>query len=191
VSGSSVVANNVTSSGILVTGVINNGKTITVSSSVISTSTTADSITITQYNDFTEELTTENGAAEAKFITKVISIKNPASQIKMIVETCVPNSADFDVYYKIGSSATDFNTISWNRFVAPNQPNTLSSYATIVKSDVRNIFTDVEFNICGFDAAGNPVDLTQFTAFQVKMVMRSSNAARVPQFRNLRVIAHA
>lgn len=191
VSGSSVSANNVTSSGILVTGVINNGKTITLSSSVISTSTTADSITITQYNDFTEELTTESGAAEAKFITKVISIKNPASQIKMIVETCVPNAADFDVYYKIGSSATDFSTITWNRFVAPNQTNTLSSYATIVKSDVRNNFTDVEFNISGFDTTGNPVDLTQFTAFQVKMVMRSSNAARVPQFRNLRVIAHA
>jgi hypothetical protein len=191
VSGSSVSANNVTSTGLLVTGVFNNGKTITVSSSVIATSTTADSITIRQYNDFTEELTTENGGAEAKFITKVIGLKNPASQIKMIVETCVPNAADFDVYYKIGSTATDFSTITWNRFVAPNQTNTLSSYATIVKSDVRNTFTDVEFNISGFDTTGTPVDLTQFTAFQVKMVMRSSNAARVPQFRNLRVIAHA
>jgi hypothetical protein len=191
VSGSSVSANNITSTGVLVTGVINNGKTITVSSSAIATSTTSDNIIIRQYNDYTEELTTLTGGTEAKFITKVIGLKNPASQIKLIVETCVPNAADFDVYYKIGATATDFNTVTWNRFVAPNQPNTLSSYATIVKSDVRNVFTDVEFNISGFDATGTPVDLTQFTAFQVKLVMRSSNAARVPQFRNLRVIAHA
>ena len=191
VSGSSVTANNVTSTGLLVTGVINNGKTITVSSSLLATSTTADSITIKQYNDFTEELTTESGNAEAKFITKVVNLKIPASQIKLILETCVPNAADFDVYYKTGAVGSDFSTITWNRFVAPNQPNALSSYATLVKSDVRNNFTDVEFNISGFDSTGTPVDLTQFTAFQIKLVMRSSNAARVPQFRNLRVIAHA
>lgn len=191
VSGSSVTANNVTSTGLLVTGVFNNGKTIAVSSTLLATSTTADSITIRQYNDFTEELTTESGNAEAKFITKVVNLRIPASQIKLILETCVPNAADFDVYYKTGAAGTDFNTITWNRFVAPNQPNALSSYATLVKSDVRNNFTDVEFNISSFDSTGTPIDLTQFTAFQIKLVMRSSNAARVPQFRNLRVIAHA
>lgn len=191
VSGSSVVANNLTSTGVLVTGVFNNGKTITVSSSALSTSTTADSITIKQFNDFTEELTTESGNAEAKFITKVVNLKIPASQIKLVLEACVPAVADFDVYYKTGAAGADFSTIVWNRFIAPNQPNALSSYATLVKSDVRNNFTDVEFNISSFDSTGTPVDITPFTAFQIKLVMRSANAARVPQFRNLRVIAHA
>jgi hypothetical protein len=191
VSGSSVSANNVTSTGLLVTSVFNNGKTITVSSAALSTSTTADSITIRQFNDFTEDITTVTGTAEAKYVSKVINLKNPASQIKLILETCVPAVADFDVYYKVGASGTDFNTLVWNRFVAPNQTNTLSSYATLVKSDIRNNFTDVEISISGFDSTGTPVDISPFTAFQLKLVMRSSNAARIPQFRNLRAIAHA
>jgi hypothetical protein len=191
VSGSSVSANNITSTGLLVLNVVNNGKTLFVSSTTIQTSTTADAITIRQFNDFTEEITTVAGNTEAKFITRVINLKNPASQIKMIVEACVPNAADFDVYYKTGASGSDFNNIIWTRFVAPNQPNNNSSYATLVKSDVRGNFTDVEFNISRFDSTGTPIDLNPFTAFQVKLVMRSSNAARVPQFRNLRVIAHA
>jgi hypothetical protein len=191
VSGSSVSANNITSTGLLVLNVVNNGKTLFVSSTTIQTSTTADAVTIRQFNDFTEEITTVAGNTEAKFITRVINLKNPASQIKMIVEACVPNAADFDVYYKTGASGSDFNNIIWTRFVAPNQPNTNSSYATLVKSDVRGNFTDVEFNISRFDSTGTSIDLNPFTAFQVKLVMRSSNAARVPQFRNLRVIAHA
>ena len=191
VSGSSVSANNITSAGLLVLSVINNGKTLYVSSTSITTSTTSDSITIRQFNDFTEEITTVTGGTESKFITRIINLKIPASQIKMIVETCVPNAADFDIYYKTGASGSDFNNIIWTRFVAPNQPNANSSYATLVKSDIRGNFTDAEFNISAFDSTGTPVDLSPFTAFQLKLVMRSSNAARVPQFRNLRVIAHA
>ena len=191
VSGSSISANNVTSTGLLVLSNVNNGKTLYVSSSLIQTSTTADAITIRQFNDFTEEITTVAGNTESKFITRVISLKNPASQIKMILEACVPNAADFDVYYKTGTSGSDFNNIIWTRYVAPLQPNVNSSYATLVKSDVRGNFTDVEFNISAYDTTGTPVDLSPFTAFQLKLVMRTSNAARVPQFRNLRVIAHA
>jgi hypothetical protein len=191
VSGSSVLGNSYTSTGVLVLNVQNNGKTIFVSSTTLATSTTADTITIRQYNDFTEELTTEGGSAESKFITRVINLKNPASQLKMIIETCVPNVADFDVYYKTGSAGAEFDDIIWTRYIAPNQTNALSSYATLVKSDKRGVFTDAEFNISAYDTTGTPVDLSPFTAFQIKLVMRTSNAARIPQFRNLRVIAHA
>ena len=99
--------------------------------------------------------------------------------------------ADFDVYYKIGTSTTNFDNVAWTKYVAPFQSGTTSSYVNIVKSDVRGVFTDIEFDISNYDAQFNTIDLTPFTAFQVKIVMRSSNAARIPQFRNLRTIAHA
>ena len=103
----------------------------------------------------------------------------------------MPSAADFDIYYKTGAAGADFNTINWVRYVAPLQTNQLSSYATIAKSDQRGVYTDVTFNISNYDNTYTPVDITPFSAFQVKIVMRSSNAARIPQFRNLRVIAHA
>ena len=150
-----------------------------------------DNIFIYQYDDFTEESTFTEASGESKLIIRQINLRNPASQIKMIVEACVPSAADFDVYYKTGAVGSDFNAIVWKRFIAPNQPSQTSSYTNVVKSDVRGVFTDYEFNISNFDSLSNPVDITPFTAFQVKIVIRTSNAARVPQFRNLRVIAHA
>ena len=190
VSGSSVLGNTFTSTGLLVTNVTPNGRTIAVSGTLVS-APAGDNIFIYQYDDFTEEITFTEASGESKFIIRQINLRNPASQIKMIVEACVPSAADFDVYYKTGAVGSDFNTIVWKRFIAPNQPSQTSSYANVVKSDVRGIFTDYEFNISNFDSLSNPVDITPFTAFQVKIVIRTSNAARVPQFRNLRVIAHA
>jgi len=190
VSGSTVVGNTYTSLGLLVTAVSLGGRQITVSGT-LATAAAGDSITIRQYNDFTEEFTNLNAAAEGKYISTIVNLKNPASQLKLIVESCVPSAADFDIYYKTGAAGADFTTINWVRYVAPLQTNQLSSYATIAKSDQRGVYTDVTFNISNYDSTYTPVDITPFTALQVKIVMRSSSAARIPQFRNLRVIAHA
>jgi hypothetical protein len=190
ISGSGAAANNFTSTGILVLSVSPDGKTMTVSADLVSAST-ADPIQIRQYNEFTEEVTTVNATGESKYITKVINLKNPATQIKFQIEACVPSAADFDVYYKTGNNGQNFADIVWRKYIAPFQSGTTSSYTNLVKSDTRGNFTDVEFNISNYDNIGNPVDLGAFTAFQLKLVMRSSNVARVPQFRNLRAIAHA
>lgn len=184
------VLNTNTSVGILVTGVNETGTTI-FTSSLLTTEQAGSSITILQFNDFTDEATTLAGSADSKFITKVINLVNPATQIKLLIEACVPSVADFDIYYKIGASTTNFDNVAWTKYIAPFQSGTTSSYVNIVKSDVRGVFTDIEFNISNYDAQYNTIDLTPFTAFQIKLVMRSSNAARIPQFRNLRAIAHA
>lgn len=182
--------NNYTSTAVLVTSIDPDGKAFTVSANLVTTSV-ADGITIRQIDDFNEEATFINGTGESKYITNVINLANPASMIKMMIEACVPSAADFDVYYKVGSAGSNFSAQTWTKYIAPNQYGTTSSYTNLVKSDKRKTFTDVEIDICTYDSINNPVDLNPFTAFQVKIVMRSSNAARIPQFRNLRLIAHA
>lgn len=191
ISGSSVAGNNYTSTGLLVTSVSQDGRNIFVSGT-LTTALPGDAITIRQIDDFTEEATLTNASGESKYITNIINLANPASQLKLQLETCCPSVADFDVYYKTGASGqTDMDSIVWTKYVAPNQVNTTSSYTNLVKSDIRGNYTDVEFNISSYDSTGVPQDLSPFTAFQIKLVMRSSNAARIPQFRNMRVIAHA
>ena len=190
VTGSSQDGNNFTTSGLLVVSVEPDGRSMTVSSALV-TRGIGDGITIRQIDIFTDEATTNNGSANSKYITRVINLQNPATQIKFQIEACVPSAADFDLYYKTGAAGSDFNNINWVKYVAPNQTITTSSYTNLVKSDARNNFTDVELSITDYDDIGNPIDLASFTAFQIKLVMRSSNAARVAQFRNLRLIAHA
>lgn len=188
----SVAGNNFTSAPVLVTNVSEDAQTVYVSA-VLTAASAGAGITIYQYDDFTEEMTTVDASSESKFITRKINLENPASQLKVLLESCIPSAADFDIYYKTGSVGTDFNKLVWNKFVAPRQTTagSTSSYVSIVKSDVRGNYTDVEINISDFDATESVVDMTPFTAFQVKIVMRSSNGARIPQFRSLRVVAHA
>jgi hypothetical protein len=61
----------------------------------------------------------------------------------------------------------------------------------IVKNDTRGVFSEVEINVTDFDSDGNAKDFSSFTGFQIKIVFRTTNAARIPQFQNMRVIAHA
>ena len=186
----SLTTNTYTSAPVLVTGVADDGTEIFVDTS-LTTAVAGAPIYIWQWEDYTEEATQVDASGESKFIMKKVNLESAATQIKVIIETNCPSAADFDVYYKTGTAATDFDGIVWQKVVAPGQILTNSSYTTLGKSDTRGNFTDVEFNITDTDSFGNYIDLDPFTAFQIKFVMRSSNAARVPFFRNLRSIAHA
>jgi hypothetical protein len=54
------------------------------------------------------------------------------------------------------------------------------------KDNIRNVYREYEYLLGG--QAGN---LTPFEQFQLKIVMRSTNQAKVPVFKDLRTIALA
>jgi hypothetical protein len=181
-SGFNTAANNAfTSTGLLVTGISPNADKIYVAENLV-TELPGAAITIYQIEDYTEEATREDASGESKYICRKVSLQNPASQLKLIIDGNVPSAADIDVYYKVDSAATNFDGLVWKKF--NNMP-------TINKSDTRGSFTEITVDITDFDSNGNPKDFSAFTAFQLKIVFRSTNAARMPQFRNMRVIAHA
>lgn len=181
IAGAGFAANSNTSTGVLVTGVSSDGSKIFLASSVVNEAA-GSSITIRQYLDFIDEIGAELGSSISKFSTRKINLENPAGQLKMIMDANVPNEASFDVYYKIGPAAEDFTRLAWVKFNAlPN----------INKTNNRSEFTEITVNISDFDSAGNAKDFPGFTAFQIKIVPRTTNGARVPSFKNLRVIAHA
>ena len=170
-----------TSTGYLVTGVSQDGSQVFVSGNLINVGTGYNN-TIVQYQDFVDEIGTKFGSLQNKYASKKINLANPASQLKMILDASIPQEADFDVYYKIGPALSDFTQRPWKKFTA------LPVYT---KTSKRDDFTEINIDITDFDSQGNPKDLTTFTAFQIKITMRTTNGAKLPQFRNLRVIAHA
>lgn len=191
ISGSTVSGNNNTSTGVLVKDVNLEGTKILLSTNssnaakpgiALVNKVAGDAITLRQLTDFVEEDTCTDASGESKYITRKIALSNPATSMKIIMEANVPSAADFDVYYKLGAGNTDFSLIPWTKF---------NSMPVINKSDNRGQFTDITIDISDFDSSGNIRDLPPFSAFQIKFVMRSTNGARVPQFRNMRVIAHA
>jgi hypothetical protein len=151
-------------------------------SSNITTIDAGDPVTLYTVREYVEESGTTIGSTESKYVTNIISLTNPATSIKLIMDINVPSPAAFDVYYKTGTNVANFNSINWDRF---------EQLPVYKKDDVRFNFTELTVDITGFDGQGNTQDLPEFTAFQLKIVMRSTNAARPPMFKNLRAIAHA
>jgi hypothetical protein len=170
-----------TSTGYLVTGVSQDGSQVFVSSNLINVGTGFNN-TIVQYQDFIDEIGTSFGSLQNKYASKKINLANAAGQLKLILEACIPQEADFDLFYKIGPALSDFTLRPWRRF---------EQMPTIVKSTKRDDFSEITIDITDFDNQGNAKDLPTFTAFQIKIAMRTTNGAKLPQFRNLRVIAHA
>ena len=181
VSGSNIAANNSTSTGVRVVS-INDTATEMVLDADLSNRGPGDAITIYQIRDFVDERSYGPASANSKYISRRVNLENPATSIKMLIDANIPSAASFDVYYKVGSATERFETQPWSQFT--NLPN-------YNKEDRRGIFSEIEVNITDFDDDGNAKDLPEFTSFQVKIVMRSTNGARFPSFRNLRIIAHA
>lgn len=169
------------STGYLVTGISADGATAFVSGNIINVGT-GFNVNVIQLGNYVDEIGTSFGSTQNKYCSKKINLTNPASQLKMIFQAAVPHEANFDIYYKTGPSTADFTLRPWTKF--HNLP-------VINKTTKRNDFTEFTIDITDFDSLGNSRDLPTFTAFQVKIVMRSTNGAKVPQFKNLRVIAHA
>lgn len=111
--------------------------------------------------------------SKATYITKLIKLERNATSLKVMFDAFVPVSGKVDIYYKAISTSSDINidTVPYTKF-----DYTLSK---IPNPDNTYTFKEYEYNVENLD----------FGAFLVKIVMRSSNQATVPQIKNFRVIA--
>ena len=106
------------------------------------------------------------------YISKKINFSRPSDMAQIMFAAQLPVGADVDVYIKTGSSASgDFDARSFTKV------NPTSGY---VKNDSQ--FTDITYKIEGLDT---------FDSIMVKLVMRSTDKAKVPRIKDLRIISCA
>ena len=115
----------------------------------------------------------EIGTAKAKYITKQIKLNQPSTNLRILFDSNVPSNAAVKVYYKTGLQGTNFSNAEFSEVTAFTKP--------IRKLENARQFTESEINL-----QVNPFDIVQ-----VKLVMKSSNTAKVPRVKALRVIAYA
>lgn len=161
----------------LVTNVYDNGSNCTVTISGITfTSEAANASTaISVRKMFFSEITPVGSSSVAKYVSKIVTLAEPATFFKIRYAGNIPETSDVEVYYKsaLGSSV-DFNTLNWT-LINPEK--------TIVKSQVgSDEYKDIDYSIEG---------LAQFDNLSIKIVMKSTNSAAVPKLRDLRIIACA
>ena len=97
--------------------------------------------------------------------------------LKIILAANRPSVCDFEVYYKAISDDASFDETNWVEIVKESN---------LPTDENPTIFRDYEYIVGGPGGLSVP-----FNRFIIKIVMKSSNNAKVPQFKDLRVIALA
>lgn len=135
-----------------------------------------------EWNDALEydETQTEIGSELAKYVTKAANLQDPANVITIYADLVNYEHSDVEFYYRVLAADDDrgIAELDW----------TLLDYARPV-SETSNEFKEIEINIPEQNPLLPATELEDFKAFQVKIVMRSKNSARMPKVKRLRCLA--
>ena len=125
--------------------------------------------------NFVNETSASGGSSASKHITTPVELEQDAVGLKIILSANRPSAADFEVYYR---TAAGDEVLSEQDFIL------LSEETSNPSDENTRVFREYRYL-----AGGLGGDLTAFTQFQLKIVLRSTNAARIPVIRDLRTIA--
>jgi hypothetical protein len=120
------------------------------------------------------------GSQNAKYITNVANLTNPANLLTIMADVVDYDHSEIVFYYRIveTGSETLIGDVAWTEL----------SYTKTI-SETSTDFKEIEINI----PTNNPLtpqdELPDFSAFQVKIVMRSKNSAGIPKVSRLRCMA--
>lgn len=116
------------------------------------------------------ETSATGGNAAARYLTKVIGLKNAANSLKLYVDVNQPQEASVQVMYRTGNTEQEVNDKAWA---------VMTPVTTSISPDV---FTYKEFEY-------SKDNIALFSFYQFKLVMTSPISGKVPMFKRLRGIA--
>ena len=140
----------------------------------------------------------EDDPHSSTYVTNKVSLKQPATSLKVLVGSYRHSSADFRILYKLTRADSSDVEQSFELFPGYdnlrdtdgdgfgddviNVNNNSGRADAFVKSSAEGEFNEYQFSID---------ELEQFTGFQIKIVMSGTNEAKAPRYKDLRVIALA
>ena len=149
---------------------------ITVSNRIDSINSAADIGTAHTYIPSTEADGDNNPAI---YMTKKISLEVPATALRTMIAAVVQSSSAIEVYYKTlrTDANINFDDIAW-------EPYNLNGSSDLIPSPSKDYddFKDYLYTV---------EDLSEFIAFSIKIVMKSSNTTEVPLIKDFRTISLA
>ncbi len=130
-------------------------------------------VTIKQYDLICDSITPNGEQSEGCYQTIPIRLSNESSGLKILMDSQIPTGATLSVYYRTVLNSANGGLVNQTWTLIPS-----------VLSIANNLYGFIERE---YDA----LTLDAFNAFQIKIVMQSSESAWVPQVQNLRIIAVA
>lgn len=125
-------------------------------------------ITITQRENFVDDLSAKGSSTEAVYMTKQIKLSETASGLKVYLTANIPSGCSVDLYYKtvdIGSVEPLDNA----EYVPFNRSETIFSSLDSGQSVENDVYKEYTYTVDG---------LENFTQFKIKVAMRGVNTGK-------------
>ena len=144
-----------------------------------------DSPTSSNTTGFVEETDPSKGSASAKYITREISLENPATALDIRMGASIFPTSSIEVYHKT-KSISDERPMSQIPYVLMTQSNQAISSEGRSQSPYNDNYKEDFFDY-NFEATSLP----EFSSFAIKIVMKGTNPAYPPRLSDMRAIALA
>ncbi len=129
--------------------------------------------------DFIPATEPEGDNNESVYVTRKVSLQNPATAIRMYVDAVQFDSSEIQAMFKIlrSDDSSDFDEIGWQYFNTNGQPD----------ETVNASINETDFIERKYSAEG----LEEFISFAIKIRLQGTNSCEVPYLKDLRAIALA
>ena len=135
---------------------------------------------------FVSDDSSKNSSSVAKYVTKEVSIGNPATAIDVHLTINVKEISNIEVLYKFKTSSSQENLddLDWIYFNGDGQPDTAE-----IASPENTISSVVEKQSSYQEVVYSAADLPEFSSFAIKIVMKGTDPAYVPKIQDIRTVA--
>jgi hypothetical protein len=129
--------------------------------------------------DFVADTAKKGGSSAAKYVTRPIVLENESTALDIRVSAYVPSTSEIEMYFRTSNAddARNMKELVWTPFNDDGSPDT-----AVTPIDDDKTFREHKFSVS---------DLTAFTAFQIKLVMKGTISSYPPRVKDLRGIALA
>ena len=126
---------------------------------------------ITMKDKYVEDFAPVGSTNAANYITRPLSLAESADALKIIFDACIVPKTTVKVYYRVWGGDVDLRYLPW-----------IDTGFVNSQFNQEQIFTERSIELD---------NLTEFTNVSLKIVMRSTDSAKVPKIKKLRLIAHS
>ena len=136
--------------------------------------------------DFVSDIQSKGTSTAASYITKEVSIENPATGIDVRLTANTVDIKNIELLYRLkkSSSEENFEDIEWVYFNSTGVPD-----VDVIATAENSISGITEKQSSYQELTYSVDDLPEFSSFAIKVVMKTSNPAFVPKIQDLRAVA--
>jgi hypothetical protein len=129
--------------------------------------------------DFVADTAKRGGSGPAKYITRPILLSNESTALDVRLSAYIPGTSEVEVYFRLSNAddSRNMQDLVWTPFNGDGSPDTELSAV-----DDNTSFREYQYSVS---------ELTKFTAFQLKLVLKGTISSYPPRVKDLRGIALA